>query len=65
MSYSTRYNPVPITNVFVRYTLAEKLTDRLNELNKDLTSMIENINDASSSLIKNTKSDDPVRYLFP
>ena len=46
------------------YKLAEKLSDRLDEMGKDLTSMIEEINDASSSLNKNSKSDDPVSH-FP
>jgi len=45
------------------YKLAEKLTDRLNEMGKDLTSMIENINDASSNLSKNNKSDDPLSQI--
>ncbi|MCJ1388717.1 FG-nucleoporin nsp1 [Xylographa bjoerkii] len=45
------------------YKLAEKLTDRLNEMGKDLTSMIENINDASSNLSKNSKSDDPLSQI--
>jgi nuclear pore complex protein Nup62 len=47
-----------------RYKLAEKLNDRLEEMGKDLTSMIEEINNASSSLNKSTKSDDPVSGLF-
>ncbi|MCJ1401902.1 FG-nucleoporin nsp1 [Xylographa trunciseda] len=45
------------------YKLAEKLADRLNEMGKDLTSMIENINDASSNLSKNSKSDDPLSQI--
>jgi nuclear pore complex protein Nup62 len=45
-----------------RYNLAEKLSDRLDEMGKDLGSMIEEINDASSSLNKNSKADDPVSY---
>ena len=32
----------------------------MDEMGKDLTSMIEEINDASSSLSKNSKADDPV-----
>ena len=43
-----------------RYKLAEKLSDRLGEMGKDLASMIEEINDASSNLSKTSKSDDPV-----
>ncbi|KAI4135619.1 MAG: hypothetical protein LQ347_000515 [Umbilicaria vellea] len=42
------------------YKLAEKLSDRLDEMGKDLTSMIEEINTASTSLSKNSKADDPV-----
>ena len=42
------------------YKLAEKLTDRVDEMNKDLTSMIEAVNQASASLSKNSKTDDPV-----
>ncbi|MCJ1378880.1 Nucleoporin-62 C-terminal-like protein [Xylographa soralifera] len=45
------------------YKLAEKLADRLNEMGKDLTSMIENINDASSNLSKNGKSDDALSQI--
>ncbi|MCJ1436839.1 FG-nucleoporin nsp1 [Xylographa pallens] len=45
------------------YKLAEKLSDRLNEMGKDLTSMIENINDASSNLSKNGKSDDALSQI--
>jgi hypothetical protein len=44
-----------------RYKLAEKLQDRLNELNKDLTEMIEEINNTSQTLSKTGKPDDPVR----
>lgn len=42
------------------YKLAEKLTDRLDEMGKNLSSMIEAINEASSTLSKSSKSDDPV-----
>jgi len=42
------------------YKLAEKLQDRLNELNKDLTEMIEEINRTSQDLSKTGKPDDPV-----
>jgi hypothetical protein len=47
-----------------RYKLAEKLQDRLNELNKDLTEMIEEINNTSQTLSKTGKPDDPVRASF-
>ncbi|KAL8692155.1 MAG: hypothetical protein Q9224_004017, partial [Gallowayella concinna] len=42
------------------YKLAEKLSTRLDDMGKDLGSMIEEINDASSSLNKNAKTDDPL-----
>ena len=42
------------------YKLAEKLTDRLDEMGKDLTKMIKEINDMSGSLSKGSKPDDPV-----
>jgi nuclear pore complex protein Nup62 len=44
------------------YKLAEKLTDRLDDLGKDLTGMIEAINDASTTLSKTSKTDDPVSF---
>jgi nuclear pore complex protein Nup62 len=42
------------------YKLAEKLTDRLDEMGKDLGKMIKEINDMSSGLSKGSKPDDPV-----
>ncbi|KAL9044108.1 MAG: hypothetical protein Q9214_002732 [Letrouitia sp. 1 TL-2023] len=42
------------------YHLAERLTDRLDDMGKDLNSMIDEINDASSSLNRNSKADDPL-----
>ncbi|KAL8799418.1 MAG: hypothetical protein Q9182_005903 [Xanthomendoza sp. 2 TL-2023] len=42
------------------YKLAEKLSMRLDDMGKDLGSMIEEINDASSSLNKHAKTDDPL-----
>lgn len=42
------------------YQIASKLSERLDEMGKDLTGMIEEINDASSTLSKNNKTDDPV-----
>lgn len=44
------------------YKLAEKLTDRLDEMGKDLTKMIKEINDMSGSLSKGSKPDDPVCF---
>lgn len=45
------------------YKLAEKLGDRLDEMGKDLTSMIQEINTASASLNKSTKADDPLQQI--
>ncbi|POS84967.1 hypothetical protein EPUL_002443, partial [Erysiphe pulchra] len=42
------------------YKLAEKLTDRLDDMGKNLTSMINAINDASTVLSKTGKADDPL-----
>lgn len=42
------------------YKLAEKLQGRLNKLNKDLTDMIDEINNTSQTLSKTGKPDDPV-----
>lgn len=45
--------------------MAEKLSERLDEMGKDLTSMIEEVNGASSTLSKTNKADEPVRILSP
>lgn len=42
------------------YKLAEKLTEKLDDMNKDLRSMINEINDATAALSKGSKADDPV-----
>jgi len=42
------------------YKLAENLTDRLDEMGKDLGKMIKEINDISGTLSKGSKPDDPV-----
>lgn len=42
------------------YKLAEKLTDRLDDMGRDLTKMIKEINDISGSISKGSKPDDPV-----
>ena len=47
------------------YKLAEKLTDRLGEMGKNIGDMIESINDASASLNKSSKPDDPVSLYTP
>jgi len=44
------------------YKTAEKVSERLTEMGKDLTSMIEEINAASAMISKTTKPDDPVSY---
>ena len=45
-----------------RYKLAEKLSERLDEMGKDLTSMIEEVNGASATLSKTSKADEPVSF---
>ena len=45
------------------YQVASKLSERLDEMGKDLSTMIEEINDASSTLSKTGKADDPVSLL--
>lgn len=48
------------------YKLAEKLTDRLDEMGRDLSKMIKEINDISGSVSKSNKPDDPVsHHLYP
>ncbi|KAJ9139181.1 Nucleoporin nsp1 [Pleurostoma richardsiae] len=42
------------------YKLAENLTDRLDEMGKDLGKMIKEINDISGTLSKGSKPDDPL-----
>lgn len=42
------------------YKLAEKLSERLDEMGKDLTSMIEEVNGASATLSKTNRADEPV-----
>lgn len=46
-----------------RYKLAEKLSERLDDMGKDLTSMIEEVNGASATLSKTSKADEPVCFL--
>lgn len=50
---------VDLTQLY-RYKLAEKLSERLDEMGKDLTSMIEEVNSASASLSKTNRADEPV-----
>ncbi|MCJ1469567.1 FG-nucleoporin nsp1 [Pseudocyphellaria aurata] len=45
------------------YKLADKLSIRLDEMGKDLTGMIMEINDATSKLGKNGKADDPLTHV--
>jgi hypothetical protein len=45
---------------YYRYKLAEKLTDRLDGLNKDLGEVIDEINGVSAMLSNTTGPDDPV-----
>jgi hypothetical protein len=44
------------------YKLAEKLSERLDEVGKDLGSMIEEVNNASATLSKTNKADEPVSF---
>lgn len=39
------------------------MSEKLDEMGKDLGEMIEEINTASAALNKNSKVDDPVRFL--
>lgn len=45
------------------YKLAERLTDRLDEMGKDLAKMIKEINDMSGTLSKGSKPDDPLSQI--
>ncbi|KAH8700305.1 Nsp1-like C-terminal region-domain-containing protein [Talaromyces proteolyticus] len=45
------------------YKLAEKLSERLDEMGKDLGSMIEEVNSASSTLSKTNKADEPISQI--
>lgn len=49
----------------IRYKLAEKLSERLDEMGKDLTSMIEEVNGASATISKTNRADEPVSYFSP
>lgn len=44
------------------YKLAERLIDRMDDMSKDMTKMIKEINDISGSLSKTGKTDDPVSF---
>ena len=44
------------------YKLAERLSERLEEMERDLGSMVEDVNAANASLSKNGKADEPVRF---
>ncbi|KAH8162367.1 hypothetical protein CIB48_g5873 [Xylaria polymorpha] len=45
------------------YKLAEKITERLDEMGRDLTKMIKEINDISGTVSKGSKSDDPLSQI--
>lgn len=45
------------------YKLAERLTDRLDEMGKDLGKMIKEINDISGTISKGSKPDDPLAQI--
>ena len=42
------------------YKLAERLAERLDDMGRDLESMVEEVNAANASLSKNGKADEPV-----
>lgn len=48
------------TDAGYSYKIAGRVSDRLDEMGKDLTSMIEEINAASATISKTSKPDDPV-----
>lgn len=45
------------------YKLAEKLGERLDEMEKDLGSMVEEVNAANASLSRNGKGDEPITQI--
>ncbi|KAI0864155.1 Nsp1-like C-terminal region-domain-containing protein [Xylaria cubensis] len=45
------------------YKLAEKITERLDEMGRDLAKMIKEINDISGAVSKGSKSDDPLSQI--
>lgn len=45
------------------YKLAEKLSEHLDEMGKDLTSMIEEVNGASATLSKTNRADEPISQI--
>ncbi|KAJ5888337.1 hypothetical protein N7495_008378 [Penicillium taxi] len=45
------------------YKLAENLNERLDEMGKDLTSMIEEVNGASATLSKTNRADEPISQI--
>ncbi|KKK26645.1 hypothetical protein P175DRAFT_060675 [Aspergillus ochraceoroseus IBT 24754] len=45
------------------YKLAEKLSERLDDMGKDLSSMIEEVNSASATLSKTSKADEPISQI--
>ena len=57
---NTLSTPFSVLTTFRSYQIGSKLSERLDEMGKDLTTMIEEINDASSTLSKTGKADDPV-----
>lgn len=54
----------PYIDRYYRYKLAEKLSERLDEMGKDLTSMIDEVNGASATLSKTNRADEPVCSTF-
>lgn len=63
--WSVCYLMHELTIFETRYKLAEKLSERLDEMGKDLTSMIEEVNGASATISKTNRADEPVSYFPP
>lgn len=68
--YSKQFNPSeqltgPDQEREQTYKLAERITERLDEMGRDLTKMIKEINDISGVVSKGSKPDDPVRSCHP
>ena len=48
----------------ISYKTAERVSERIKDMGRDLTTMIEEINDASASISKTNKADDPVSNMI-
>ncbi|KAI1200579.1 Nsp1-like C-terminal region-domain-containing protein [Nemania serpens] len=66
--YSKQFNPSeqltgPDQEREQTYKLAERITERLDEMGRDLTKMIKEINDISGVVSKGSKPDDPLSQI--